>query len=145
MKTLFKCNMGSDSCKNLGLLILRILPSYFLFANHGLGKITDPGKWNWLGSTITKYFFGFLDFTNPLFGFLAAFSESICAIFVFIGLFTRYASALISFTMIVAILYHITGTGGSESACLYFSIFMAIFCTGPGKFSIDMLLLKKNN
>ena len=128
-----------------GLLILRFISSYFLFINHGIGKLMDPSKWNWLGSTFTKYFFGLLDFANSFFGFLAAFSESICAALVLLGLYTRFASSMICLTMLVAILYHITGSGGIESASLYFSIFFLFLCIGPGKYSLDNFIKNKNN
>jgi putative oxidoreductase len=136
---------GKCSCRDCGLLILRLLPAYFLVFNHGWGKITSPEKWDWLGSTITKYFFGFIDFANPFFGFLAAFSESICAVLVLIGLFTRYAALLTSITMFVAAMHHLTTTGSPESALVYFSVFMAVVCLGPGKYSIDNILFNQDN
>ena len=145
MNKILNCFVGKCSCTNCGLLILRLLTGYFLFTNHGLGKITDPSKWNWLGSTVTKYFFGFLDFANPFFGFLAAFSESICAVLVLIGLLTRPAALMVACTMFIAALHHITTTGSPESALVYFSAFMAIVCMGPGKYSIDNLLFNRDN
>ena len=87
MSCLIKFLKGKCECTQVGLLILRILPGYFLLANHGWGKITHPEKWDGLGSAVTKYV-GVIDFLNPMFGFLGAFSESICAGLVLIGLFT---------------------------------------------------------
>ena len=70
----------NQKSKDLGLLLLRLLPGYYFIANHGWSKITNPAKWEKLGNAFTKYFGELLVFANPFFGFLAAFSESICAI-----------------------------------------------------------------
>lgn len=142
MSCLIKFLKGKCECTQVGLLILRILPGYFLLANHGWGKITHPEKWAGLGSAVTKYF-GVIDFLNPMFGFLGAFSESICAGLVLIGLFTQPAAALVVGTMFFAAMYHITGTGNPESALIYMSIFAAIAAAGPGKYSIDKIFLSK--
>ncbi len=128
------------NCSGCGLLILRIFPGYFLAANHGWSKITNPEKWDWLGMTFAKYFFGVLDFAAPAFGFIAAFSESICAILVLFGLFARPAAMMVAATMFVAAMHHITTTGSPESAWVYFSVFLAIACAGPGKYSLDSLI-----
>ena len=122
MSCLIKFLKGKCECTQVGLLILRILPGYFLLTNHGWGKITHPEKWDGLGSAVTKYV-GVIDFLNPRFGFLGAFSESICAGLVLIGLFTQPAAALVVGTMFFAAMYHITGTGNPESALIYMSIF----------------------
>ncbi|MBT3662854.1 MAG: DoxX family protein [Candidatus Marinimicrobia bacterium] len=142
MSCLIKFLKGKCECTQVGLLILRILPGYFLLANHGWGKITHPEKWDGLGSAVTKYV-GVIDFLNPMFGFLGAFSESICAGLVLIGLFTQPAAALVVGTMFFAAMYHITGTGNPESALIYMSIFAAIATAGPGKYSIDKIFLSK--
>lgn len=140
MNKVFSFIRINNQSKDLGILVLRILPGYFFIVNHGWSKILNPDKWEKLGSAFTKYFYGLLDFANPIFGFAAAFSESICAILILLGLFTRSASFLASITMLVAALNHITTTGSPEKAWLYFSIFLAIFLLGPGKYSIDKLL-----
>ena len=63
MSCLIKFLNGKCECTQVGLLILRILPGYFLLANHGWSKITHPEKWDGLGSGVTKYV-GFIDFLN---------------------------------------------------------------------------------
>ena len=131
---------------DISLLIMRALPAYYMFINHGLSKITNPAKWDRYGTFFTKYFGGFLDFANIPFGFMAAFAESVCAVMVLIGLFTQPAAFLVAFTMLVAAMHHITGTGSPESAWIFFSIFIAIFLSGPGKYSLDhYLFIKKTN
>jgi putative oxidoreductase len=133
----------NPNSKDLGLLFLRLLPGYYFIANHGWGKITNPSKWTNLGNAFSKYFGDMLDFANPLFGFTAAFAESICAILILVGLFTRPASFLASATMFVAAFNHITTTGSPEKAWLYFSIFLALFLLGPGKYSLDRIFFSR--
>ncbi|MDP6533180.1 MAG: DoxX family protein [Candidatus Marinimicrobia bacterium] len=137
------CCGGKRACMDCGLLVLRILPGYFMIANHGWKKITNPEKWEKLGNAFSKYFLDLLDFANPLFGFIAAFSESVCAVLVLVGLFTRPAAFFTAATMFVDAMYHITGTGSPETALVYFSLFSAVICLGPGKYSLDAVLFKK--
>ena len=134
---------GKCECTQIGLLILRVLPGYFLIVNHGWKKITNPEKWNGLGEAVTKYLIG-IDFLNPIFGFLAAFAESVGAILVLGGLFTKPAAILVCGTMFFAALYHITGTGNPELALIYFSIFATISAAGPGKYSLDSKFFSNN-
>jgi putative oxidoreductase len=144
VKKITKFLRGEFECTQIGLLVLRILPGYLLAKNHGWGKITHPEKWEWLGSTVTKYFGGALDFASPAIGFVAAFSESICAVLVLVGLFTQPAAVLVGGTMFMAAMHHITTTGSPESALIYLAIFVAIALAGPGKYSIDKMFLTKS-
>ena len=137
MKTLKKYIKGELELVDFGLLLLRLLPSYYMLTNHGWSKIINPEKWYKLGNAFTKFFGDLIDFMNQVFGFLASTSESVCAVIILLGLFTKQSAILLSFTMLFAALHHITGTGSPESAWIYFSIFFAISLTGPGKYSLD--------
>jgi len=134
----------SQKLQDISLFILRFLPSYYMVANHGWKKITNPEKWERYGNFFTKYFGDILDFANVPFGFMASFSESICAIMVLAGIFTQPASILIAFTMLVAAMHHITGTGSPENAFVFFSIYTAIALVGPGRYSLDFLIFLRN-
>ena len=134
----------SQKLQDISLFILRFLPSYYMVANHGWKKITNPEKWERYGNFFTKYFGDILDFANVPFGFMASFSESICAIMVLAGIFTKPASILIAFTMLVAAMHHITGTGSPENAFVFFSIYTAIALVGPGRYSLDFLIFLRN-
>ena len=119
-----------------GLLILRIIGGLMMVYNHGWGKITaGPEKWNRLGHALTD-FIG-LEFLSIFFGFMAAFSESVCALLIIIGLFTRPASILLFFTMFVASMNHIVDGEMPELAIMYFTVIFVIILIGPGKFSLD--------
>ena len=135
---------GLIQCNAYGLLVLRVLPAYYMIANHGWKKITNPEKWEGLGRAFSKYFGGIFDFANPIFGFMAASGESICAVLVLVGLFTQPAAVVTAATMFFAAMHHITTTGSPESAWIYFSIFTAIALLGPGKYSVDKMILSKS-
>ena len=76
---------------------------------------------------------------------MAAFSESICAFLVVIGLLTRPASVLITITMFVGVNFHISlGKGSPEMALLYGIIFLSIGLLNPGKYSLDHLIFKQD-
>jgi DoxX. len=131
---------------DIALLIMRAVPSYYMFINHGWSKITSPAKWNTYGTFFTKYIGGFLDFTNISFGFMAAFAESICSIMGLVGLLTHPAAFLLAFTMLVAAMHHIIGTGSPDNAWIYFSIITAIFLLGPVMYSsYHYLFVKQTN
>ena len=135
---------SNPKLQDTSLLILRLLPSYYMVMNHGWKKIVNPQKWERYGNFFTKYFGDFIDFANTSLGFMASFSESICALMVLIGVFTQPASVLLAFTMFVAAMHHITGTGSPENAWVFFSIYTAIALAGPGKYSLDFLLFLKD-
>jgi len=122
--------------RHFGLLVLRLVAGYFLFFNHGLDKLlAGPEKWTGLGAAGMGSLG--ISFGHVFFGFLAAFSESICAILVLVGLMTRPASIFIIMTMGVAGMFHINRGESPESAFLYLIIYGAIFLTGPGPYSLD--------
>lgn len=125
-----------------GLLLLRIIGGSMMVYNHGWGKITaGPEKWNRLGHALTDII-GF-EFLSTFFGFMAAFSESVCALFIIIGLFTRPASILLFFTMFVAIMNHIMDSEMPELAIMYCLLSLVLILSGPGKFSLDQMWFSK--
>ena len=134
-------NIGYHS---YGLLLLRIIGGSMMVYNHGWGKITaGPEKWNRLGYALTDII-GF-EFLSTFFGFMAAFSESVCALLIVIGLFTIPASILLSFTMFVAIMKHIIDNEMPELAIMYCLLSLVLILSGPGKFSLDQKWFPKLN
>ena len=108
----------NSSNHSQGLLLMRIIGGSMMVYNHGWGKITaGPEKWNRLGHALTDII-GF-EFLSTFFGFMAAFSESVCALLIVIGLFTRPALILLFFTMFVAIMNHIIDNEMPELAIMY--------------------------
>ena len=150
MKMLFKSYLDwifnfkkFEFLKNFSFLFLRLFSGYFMAVNHGYSKITSSQeKWVSLGEK-GMAIFGF-DSGVMIFGFLAALSESLLSVFICLGLLTRPSSLMVSLTMFFAGSYHLGKGDSPESAFLYMSIFIFIFINGPGKFSLDQLLIDKN-
>ena len=127
---------ANSSYHSYGLLLIRIIGGSMMVYNHGWGKITaGPEKWNRLGHALTDII-GF-EFLSTFFGFMAAFSESVCALLIVIGLFTIPASILLSFTMFVAIMNHIIDNELPELAIMYCLLLLVLIVSGPGKYSLD--------
>ncbi|MEE2876657.1 MAG: DoxX family protein [Candidatus Neomarinimicrobiota bacterium] len=125
-----------ENRRDAGLLLLRIFSGYLMVVNHGYGKITQgPERWEGLGGAMERLG---IDFFPIFWGFMASFSESICAVLLIVGLFTLPASFLLSVTMFVAAYGHVvTGKGSPELAFVYGAIFMTIMFIGPGRYSLD--------
>jgi putative oxidoreductase len=120
-----------------GLLILRIGISFFM-ARHGYDKLQNLLA----GST---------DFPDPLhIGgqlslALTVFAEFFCSILLALGLFTRFAliPLIICMVVIVFVVSAKESLDDKEHALLYLVAYLALFCTGAGKFSGDGLMSKK--
>ena len=124
------------------LLLLRVVFGLIMFINHGLNKITSgTEKWNRLGNALTDLI-GF-EFFGTFFGFMASFSESIGALFIAFGLFTRFSSVLLFITMLVASIKHLIDNQFPELAILYGAFCLVLILAGPGKYSLDYLYFSK--
>ena len=109
-------------------LIARISTGTLMFYLHGLGKITSGyDRWERLGKTITDVI-GVDSMAIPL-GFMASVSESILAIFILIGFYTRTSTFFLGFTMMVAFNKHLFSEGlkSGEMALLYLILCIIIF------------------
>ena len=121
------------------ILILRVIPSFYMFYYHGLKKISSTASWEWLGKAAMSVIG--IDFGFIFFGFLAALSEGVLVWLVFFGIFTRFSSLFVILTMFFASAYHLADGESAESAIIYLTIYLVIFIFGPGKFSLDEKLL----
>ena len=117
------------------MLILRMIPSFYMFYYHGMKKITSTSSWEWLGKAAMSTIgieFGFI-----YFGFLAALSEAVLVWFIFFGFLTRLSSLFLISTMFFASAYHLADGESAESALIYLTIYLVIFILGPGRYSLD--------
>ena len=136
LKLLFTNEELFPGSKNWVLLLLRVIPSLFLFFNHGMDKITAGTEtWAGLGGAVLSIVG--ISFGHVLFGFLAALSEGVMTWLVLVGFKTRLASFFVMMTMFFAGIYHISGGENPESAFIYFVVYFTLFLRGPGQFSID--------
>ncbi len=121
---------------DLGLLFLRIV-SGAVMLTHGYPKFQ-------------KILAGDLKFGDPIgLGevpslYLSTFAEFLCAILVIIGLYTRLSLIPLIINMSVAffIAHAADDFGTKEKSLLFLGMFIVIFLTGPGRFSIDNKMSK---
>ena len=116
---------------NLGLLILRIGFSIGLIT-HGYGKFLKVINANFKFSDPIG-----IGITPSL--ILASFGEFIAPIFIIVGWKTRLFSIFPAFTMLVAFTIAHDGDPFSrkEKSLMYLIAFVAIYFSGPGKYSVD--------
>jgi putative oxidoreductase len=125
-------------------IILRFFTGVMMCYYHGWSKlISDSERWEQLGNSLTQWI-GFDALNVPL-GFMAAFSESIGALFIAFGFMTRPAALLLGFTMLVASSKKLSETGieGSEMPLLFLMLSLVIYLKGSGRLGLDRLLFKK--
>ena len=122
-------------------LFLRLFAGGMIFYYHGFGKImAGTDRWDRLGGRLSELIG--LDFLSIPLGFMASFSESIAALFIMIGFFTRPSALLLLFTMLVASLSNIItkGIDESELSLIYLFLTLIIFIRGSDRFSLDSIL-----
>lgn len=148
MKTLKRLALSNDPFVDAGLLALRLGFGLSMMALHGYSKLTGgPERWEGLGAQMQNLG---IDFLPTFWGFMAMFSEFFCAIFVIIGVLFRPATALLVATMFVAAVRHLSlppdasgsGISGAAHALEFLTAFLALYLTGPGKFTVSRLWQK---
>lgn len=126
-----------DRYRPLGLLILRVGIGLSIALAHGWGKIIGgPEQWSSLGQTVQVVGISFL----PVFwGFMSAVTEFVGGLLVVLGFLTRPALILLIINMAVAATGHAMGAipGSPLHAIELGIVFLALFFTGPGKYSFD--------
>jgi len=128
--------------KDLGLLILRLGFGFELIYFHGWSKLmAGPERWERVGGAMANIGIGF---APTFWGFMAALTETLGAILFAAGLFFRPVSLLLAFTMLIAMISHISsGQGSPANAFKTFSLFIGAYFIGPGKYSLDAWIRKK--
>lgn len=128
---------------DLGLLILRVGIGV-IFIIHGLPKlIGGTGMWVQIGSALSIVG---INFAPTFWGFMAAFAETIGGLFLIIGLFHRPIALMLIFTMIIALLTHVTAGdpfGIYSNALKALVVFVSLLITGPGRLSLDYRYIRQ--
>jgi putative oxidoreductase len=133
-----------DMHRDIGVLVIRLGIGASMFIFHGYGKITGgTALWEKLGSNMNNLG---IDFYPVFWGFMAAFSESICSILIMTGVLFRPATVLLAVTMIVAVVRHLTlpegaagaGWNGASHALELLVIYIGLFFLGPGRFRLTV-------
>lgn len=138
MMNYFTSTKSNSWIKNLVLLLSRVFIG-FAMISHGYPKLEQ------LLSGKEIQFMNFLGLGPEISLGLTVFSEFVCSIFIILGLFTRWASFFLIFTMAVAafVVHAPDAFDKREMSLLYFTVYLLIFAFGPGRFSIDAMIRNK--
>ncbi len=132
--------LGSAPWKTDGILFLfRALTGAAMAFGHGLGKLQKLME----GGEIK--FYSFLGMGPEISLVLAVGAEFFAAIFLILGLWTRFSLVPLIITMGVAafVVHNGDPFNKMEMALLYFASCLLLLFTGPGKYSLDNLIASK--
>ena len=136
MKRILSIKYGAGAF-NFSMFLLRVVFGLLIIIKHGYFKLQNF-------STIQNNFYNFLGLGMKTSLVLSIFAEVLCALFVVLGLFTRFAVIPLVITMFVAIFGANTDKPliESELALLYLGVFSTLLFCGPGKISVDGMINK---
>jgi putative oxidoreductase len=125
----------SDAAFNFSMLLLRVVFGVLIIIKHGYIKVQNF-------ATLQTQFYNFLGLGSKTTLILAILAEMLCALFIVLGLFTRFSVIPLILTMLVAIFGFDKGKPmiESELALLYLGTFVTLLLCGPGKISIDGMI-----
>ena len=110
-----------------------------LFFMHGLDKLSN---FNVLSDTYPSVL-GLGSYTTLM---ITIFCEFACSLFLMAGLVTRIVLIPMMAAMAVAFFdVHDGMMPGGELALIYLIVFLVLFMTGPGRYSVDYLIARKVN
>ena len=123
---------------DLGLLVLRLTAGLAMLFAHGLSKLERFPE-------LSQRFADPLGIGSFASLTLAVGAEVVAAILIVLGLFTRFASIPLLFTMIMAffVIHGDDPFSSKEKALLFGSSYAILLLTGPGQFSLDSLIAKR--
>ncbi len=147
MKKLF-FNSANAINLDLGLLIIRLIIG-ILMAFYGFEKLSHFNEM--AASDFWMKNVNFLGISGKIPLALTIFAELICSLFLIIGLFSRFALLILMFCMsyIFLVIFPLSildkGENGYQfnDAFVYFIIYLGLFFTGVGKYSLDAKLFLK--
>jgi putative oxidoreductase len=126
---------------DIALLVLRLGVATPMFLLHGSARLLRAFNYSFYGAP-----WPFVDLVAGLgfpmagaFAIASALSESIGALLVGVGLFTRPAAAVLAIDMAVAVYNEISGGDSFELPALYFISAVALMITGPGRYALDTI------
>lgn len=127
-----------EKYKDAGLLFFRVGIGIDFLWLHGWHKLAGgPDLWIRYGDLLPG--FG-IEAVYIFWGFMAAISETVGAVFYAAGLLYRPVSLLLGITMVVAVYAHVgegDPLGASSHALKMAFVFFGLMMVGPGKYSLD--------
>jgi len=138
---------GNSLDINLGLLVIRLIIG-LLMAFYGYEKLIHFNEM--AASDFWTKQVSFLGMPSAISLGLTVFAELICSLLLIVGLFTRVSLFFLMFCMawifLVVFPFSIVDKGDNgyqfNDAFVYFSIYLGLFFTGAGKYSLDAKFLK---
>ena len=134
--------LSNENSKDIGLLLIRLVIGASMLIFHGQAKLTGgPEVWIKIGGNMKMLGIIFL----PAFwGFMAAFAEAVGSVLIMLGVLFRPATALLAFTMLIAVLTHMNMSSwvfkpdwrGASHAIEFLAIYIGLFLIGPGRFGV---------
>ena len=124
--------LATNTSMDFGVLLLRLGVAVMMLV-HGIPKLRMLISGNWAA------FQDPLGIGNFLSLLLCVGAEFGCSVLLLLGFLTRLASLILVINMCVALflVLGLSGWGAQELAAIYLLIYLTIFYTGPGKFSLD--------
>jgi putative oxidoreductase len=131
--------MNRHGTTDVGLLFLRLGFAALMLALHGWARffrayhyVVDKQPWTFV-DVVAR-----LGFPLPaVFAVLSALSESIAVALIALGLFTRWAAAVVALDMVVAFYNEAQKGDPYELPALYLLAATALVIMGAGRFSLD--------
>ncbi|MEW5922696.1 MAG: DoxX family protein [Candidatus Zixiibacteriota bacterium] len=122
-----------------GLLVLRVSVGSMMLLSHGWSKLMNF-------STISPQFADPFGFGPGVSLGLVVFAEVFASIALIFGFLTRLATFPLIITMLTAAFLIFAGEplGKRELPIMYLIAYLTILLSGPGKYSLDRLMFKKN-
>ena len=135
--------INREALVNAGLLVLRIgIGVIFIF--HGFPKLMGAVEtWTQLGSTMSVMG---ITFAPAFWGFMAAATEVGGGLFIIFGLLHRLVALMLIFTMVVALLVHVSAGDPFavySNALKALVVFVAFAISGPGVYSLDYKFFRR--
>ena len=135
--------INREALVNAGLLVLRVgIGVIFIF--HGLPKLMGGVEtWTQLGSTMSVMG---ITFAPVFWGFMAAATEVGGGLFIIFGLLHRLVALMLIFTMVVALLVHVSAGDPFavySNALKALVVFVAFAISGPGVYSLDYKFFRR--
>lgn len=118
------------------LFVLRVWFGLLLFVKHGLDKLMNFSRVS--GHFADPFHIG----STPSL-LLVLLAEVVCALLVVLGLWTRFAAAIIVINLTVAFAFahhfQLFGPRSGELAIAFMGAFLTLCISGPGRWSLDGL------
>lgn len=128
----------SDVGISLSLLLLRLVAGATILVNHGMKKVTG------FNEIVEKGFPDPMGIGVKASLYLVIFAEVFCSVLLIFGLLTRLAAVplIIAMGMALFIVHKGIIFGEGEMAGIFLAMFFCILIAGPGKYSLDRMIVK---